>query len=257
MLDNINLGIKISTKDFDFLPDIYNNKELIDYIEVTLMPSFSLKDLEIIQSLKLPYAIHLPNSNNNIDFGEKKYEEDNKKFIKKIIQNLSIFQKLNPICYIIHPESGDIKYSIQNLKNLPIRPLVIENMPVKGIRGENLLGFSPDSLKKYFDHIIDLGLCLDINHAIKASITLKKDWLVFINEFLDFFAPTIFHIASGDFKVEIDNHLNLDEGKYDISKIKDILLNLNKIVYLTFETPRNNERRIQDDIKNMQYFLNI
>ena len=37
--------------------------------------------------------------------------------------------------------------------------------------------------------------------------------------------------------------------------IKDFILNLDDIVYLTFETPRDYNKGIEDDLRNMEYFL--
>jgi len=166
------------------------------------------------------------------------------------------FSKLNPICYIVHPESGDLNLSISNIEKLLIKPIAIENMPVKGIHGENMLGYDSNSLGDYYKKIRNLEFCLDINHAIKASITLKKDPYDFVLELIKFKKPLIFHIAGGDMSEEIDNHLNLNEGNYDIAKIKKILLKINYKIYLTFEIPRDTNYGIEDDLRNMKLFIN-
>ena len=80
MLNNIKFGIKISINNFDMLPDIYNNRHLIDFIEILLNPDYKIEDIEIIKKLKIPYAIHFPNSNNGIDLGDIKK-------IKKILNS--------------------------------------------------------------------------------------------------------------------------------------------------------------------------
>ena len=121
MFQRIEFGIKISIKNFDLLPEIYLNTDVIDFIEIILDPKFKSKDIEIIKNLKLPYAIHFPNSNNGIDFGDKRREKQNNNYIRKINKNIKKLMDLNPICYIIHPESGDIGLSIDNIKKLKIR----------------------------------------------------------------------------------------------------------------------------------------
>lgn len=253
MIKNIKFGIKIATQNFSFLPEIYNNDELIDFIEIILIPEFNHDDIDIIKNIRMPYAIHLPNSNYGIDFGDINNNYKNIEFIEKINQFKT---KLNPICYIIHPESGNIDLSIKNIKKLKIKPIAIENMPVKSLFGGNLLGFDINSLKKYFDEIQNLEFCFDINHAIKASISKNIKYIQFINEFLNFKKPKIFHISSGCLDKEIDEHLSLEKGEYEISKIKNLLFNYPDVVYLTFETPRNYEKGIVDDLKNINYFLN-
>ena len=135
-----------------------------------------------------------------------------------------------------------------------IKPLALENMPKIGIRGEKLLGYDLNSLNIYFSRINYLEFCFDINHAIKAAISMKKDYISFIKEFLGFKKPILFHISGGNLSIEIDEHLSLEEGQYDLSEIKKILFNYDGNVNLTFETPRNYERKISDDLKNMELF---
>lgn len=256
MIRNIKFGIKISTSNFDFLPEIYENRDLIDFIEVIIFPDFKIEDIEVIRNFKIPYSIHLPNSNYGIDFGDLNRNENNTKIINRVNQFNMYFKKLNPICYIVHPESSNIALSIKNLKKLKIAPIAIENMPVKGIHGEKLLGYSPKTLSNYFKNMKNLEFCLDINHAIKAAISLKKNYLNFIKEFLKFRrSPKIFHISGGNLNIEIDEHLALDIGQYNLYEIKKILFDFKRHVNLTFETPRNFENKIEDDLKNMKVFL--
>lgn len=252
MLNNIKFGIKISIQNFDFLPDIYSNLNFFDFIEIILMPDFTTNDITKIQNLKLPFAIHIPNTNYGIDFGDIKKNVNNIDFINKINQ---FKDDLNPICYIVHPESGDIELSIENIKKLDVKPIALENMPLKSLLGGDLLGYDPEGLIEYFNRIMDLEFCFDLNHAIKAAISKNIDYIDFIKKFLKFKKPIIFHISGGNLDLEVDEHLHLDEGQYNLAEIKKILLNYNSIVNLTFETPRNYERRIKDDIKNIKFFI--
>ena len=254
MIQNINIGIKISTKNFNLLPEIYLNDDIIDFIEIILDPEFTTKDIRIIKSLELPYAIHFPNSNNGIDFGDLTKNRENIEFIDRINQYKNKLSDLKPICYIIHPESGDIELSIVNIQKLQMEPLALENMPRLGIHGEKMLGYDANSLNKYFKCIEQLKFCFDINHAIKAAISMKRDYLLFVKEFLEFKKPILFHISGGNLNIETDEHLALDEGQYNLSKIKKILLNYKHNVNLTFETPRNYEKKINDDLKYIEFF---
>lgn len=252
MKNNIRTGIKISTRNFNLLPFIYSNRDIIDYIEIILMPEFSFDDIKTIQNLKMKYAIHVPNSNYGIDFGNIDKNDKNLEYIDKIN---SYWDKLEPFCYIIHPESGDLELSITNIKKLKVKPIAIENMPLKSPFGGNLLGYDPNSLLKYFEKIPDLKFCFDLGHAIKTAISKKIDYLDFIKDFLLFKRPIIFHISGGNLDNEFDDHLHLDEGQFDISEIRKILLDYGFKVYLSFETPRNYEKKIDDDLKNIKTFL--
>ena len=257
MLKNIRFGIKIAIKNFDWLPEIYTHSREFDFIEVIFPPNFTAKDIEMIKNLELPYSIHLPNSNYGIDLGDIKRVNENSAWIKRINQFSDKLDELNPICYIIHPESGDFELSIINIKKIKIKPIALENMPVKGIYGGELLGYDPNSLRTYFERIHDLEFCFDIAHAIKAAMSMKIDHLSFIRKFLEFKKPILFHISGGTRNVEVDEHFSLEKGEYNLSEIKKLLLNYGNIVNLTFETPRNYENRIDDDLLNMKLFKNI
>ena len=252
MLKNIKIGIKIATKNLDFLPEIYSKCDIIDFIEIILLPDFNSKDIEIIKNLKIPYVIHIPNSNYGIDFGEIKQNSNNLNYIKKINQ---FKNELKPICYVIHPESGNLSLSIENLKKLSIKPLAIENMPLKSLIKGELLGSDVSGLKEYFNQIEDLELCLDINHAIKASISKNLDSFKLLREFFTLKKPIIFHISGGSLTKEIDEHLPFEESEYNLTEIKEFLFDYGEIVRLTFETPRNYKNVINDDIRNINIFL--
>jgi len=253
-MQDINVGIKISTKNFNLLPEIYLNDDIINFIEIRLDPEFTSKDIRVIKNFELPYAIHFPNSNNGIDFGDLTNNKENVELIERVNQYKKELIDLKPICFIIHPESGDIELSIENIQKLKIEPLALENMPKLGIHGEKMLGYDTNSLNLYFKSIPKLKFCFDINHAIKAAISMKRDYLLFVKEFLEFKKPILFHISGGNLNIETDEHLALDEGQYKISKIKKILLKYKHNVNLTFETPRNYEKKINDDLKNMEFF---
>jgi len=254
MRQNIKIGIKIATRNLYLIPEIYENRNLIDFIEIILMPEFTEKEIKFIQNLQMPYAIHIPAGIYDLDFGDIQKQAKNLAYIKRINKYK---KELNAFCYIVHPESRDIELSLANITKLQLAPLTIENMPKESHLGGELLGFDPPGLQEFFKRIPALEFCFDISHAIKAAISLKADPLPFINEFLTFKKPLIFHLAGGTLFSAIDEHLNLDEGQYALSEIKKILLRQNYIVNLTFETPKSADKTIKNDLKNMEFFLNL
>lgn len=252
MIKNISIGVKIATRNFDFIPQIYSNRDIIDYIEIILMSEFTSKDIDIIKNLEMSYALHVPNIFNGIDFGDISINDKNLEYIEK----LNKFSKdLNPICVIIHGETGDIDLSIENIKKINIKPLAIENMPLKSLVEAELLGFDIEGLKKYFEEIPDLEFCLDLNHAIKTSISKKIDYFSCFKRFLDFKDPIVFHISGGSLTNQLDEHLPLNKSDYDLSMVKEILFEYGKPVNLTFETPKDYEKGITNDLENMEIFI--
>ncbi|MBN1800512.1 MAG: hypothetical protein JW891_03350 [Candidatus Lokiarchaeota archaeon] len=256
LVKNIHFGVKLSTNQFELLKEIYENRNIIDFLEVILPCDFSKHDLFRIKDLSLPYSIHLPHSKYGIDFGSIESQESNSALIEKINSNLKIFNQLKPLCYILHPESGDIDLSIQNIKKLKITPLAIENMPYKSIFGGFLLGFSAKTISKYFQVIPNLEFCFDLNHAIKAGLSNHNmNYQKLFKSFVNLKKPILYHISNGNLDIEFDEHLPLIFGQYDLSKIKHFLLEQNSLVFLTFETPRTSEKGIMDDLNNIKQFI--
>ena len=255
MIDNIKFGIKINTDEFHLLPEIYDNQDVIDFIEVLIPPGFSLNDFAIIRDFKLPYSIHFPHLKQNIDFGNSKQAGYNQKFIEKVNAHKKTFDQLRPLCYIVHPESGDVEMSVENIRKLQIKPLAIENMPYKFSSWGNRLAHVPETIRPYFEKIPDIEFCLDLNHAVKTAISESLDYIELIKRFIKLKKPIQFHIADGDVKSEYDEHLAIGRGNYDIPRIKSLLLNFESNVYLTFETPRTNKDHIEDDLINMKMFM--
>jgi hypothetical protein len=255
MIDNIKFGIKINTDEFHLLPEIYENQDVIDFIEVLIPPEFTREDLTIIRDFELPYSIHFPHLKENIDFGNSKQIGYNQKFIEKVNAHKKIFDQLHPLCYIVHPESGNVEMSIENIRKLQIKPLAIENMPYKFRSGGNRLAHIPETIKPYFDNVPDIEFCFDLNHAVKTAIAESLDYIKLIKGFMKLKKPIHFHIADGDTSSEYDDHLPIGKGNYDISGLKNLLLKFDANVYLTFETPRFNKENIMDDLLNMKMFM--
>jgi hypothetical protein len=255
MIDNIKFGIKINTDEFHLLPEIYDNQDIIDFIEVIIPPDFSRDDLTIIRDFKLPYSIHFPHLKQNIDFGNSKQAGYNQKFIKKVNAHKKTFDQLQPFCYIVHPESGNLEMSVENIRQLHIKPLAIENMPYKISSGGNRLAHVPETIGPYFEKIPDIEFCLDLNHAVKTAISESLDYIELIKRFMMLKKPIHFHIADGDVNSEYDEHLGIGRGNYNISALKNILYEFGSVVHLTFETPRINKQSIEDDLRNMKAFI--
>ncbi|MBN1802238.1 MAG: sugar phosphate isomerase/epimerase [Candidatus Lokiarchaeota archaeon] len=257
MIENIKLGIKLSLNRLDLLHEIYQNDGTIDFIEILLPPDFKAEDLSNFENLSLPYNFHLPHFTKRIDFGNEKQAKHNQEFIKRVDANLEVFNSLNPTSYIVYPESGDLQLSIFNLKKLNIQPLALENMPYKSLAGGTCLAHDPDSILSFFQYMPKLQFCLDLNHAVKTSVSFSQDYLELIRNFIKIRRPIHFHISDGNFTSELDEHLPLGKGEYDLRAIKNILFELGSDVSLTFETPRNNKHSIEEDLVNMKYFAKI
>lgn len=249
-MQKINKGLKIWSTEQSLIEEA---KRLFDagkigFIEIYVIPGSFDKSINQLKNIRVPIVLHAPHSAHNFNPGNKELEESNIKMfeeVKKFAKELD-----NPEI-IVHPEHEDIKTSISCMKKFNHKKILIENMPKKGIRGEKCIGHSPEEIKIYREN--GFRFCLDLAHAYKAAKSLNKEPERFIKEMLKL-EPYMFHISDGHKDNEIDEHLNLGEGDFDISFLKRCIQeSKNKTV--TFETPKENG--LSQDMKNLEYFEKI
>ena len=125
-------------------------------------------------------------------------------------------------------------------------------MPKKALDGKVCLGYTKEEIIE-FTRIGNFDFCLDFTHAIKSAISQNKDYKTIIKDFASL-KPKLFHLCDGTLKTEIDEHLNLGEGEFDLKFIKNIIQE-SKCKKVTFEVPKLN--KLDNDIKNINYFRKI
>jgi len=111
-----------------------------------------------------------------------------------------------------------------------------------------MLGFTPEQIKELTGN--RFGFCLDLNHAIKAAVSLKKDYKKYIKEFLKL-KPAMFHISDGNLDQEKDEHLDIGKGEYDFKFLINCVKE-NESKYLTLETPKDNLNSCKQDLENLK-----
>ena len=240
----INFGLKLWSTDQDM---IGKAKELIEndffqYIE--LMP---IPDTKIAPFLEynLPYIIHITTERYGVNIADKEKKEFNIRTIDKCIEWAD---KLNAKYLILHPGFGQIDNTIEFLNRIDDKRILMENMPKVGINDDRMIGYTIEQIKKIINN--NFGFCLDLNHAIKAAVSLKVDYKSFFKEFLKL-NPIMFHVSDGDLNNEKDEHLSIGEGGYDFEFLMDCIKEA-KSRYMTLETPRIKLNSFEEDLKNLK-----
>jgi len=211
------------------------------FIELTIIPG---TDISPFLDRQIPFNIHLTPDSYGVNIADFKIREFNHRIINYCREWAD---QLNAQYIILHPGFGSLECAISVLEEYDDPRIIIENMPKKGIGGEKLVGFSPDQIKSLCQG--KFGLCLDLNHAIKAAMTLKKDYHQFIEEFLTL-EPVMFHISDGSLNIQVDEHLNFGEGEYPLQFLMSCLKR-QKNTYVTLETPRASNS-LNDDLINLK-----
>jgi len=219
--------------------------DIFHYIELTPIPNTEITPF--LES-NLPYIIHITTERYGVNIADTKKKQFNVRAIQNCIEWAD---KLDAQYLILHPGFGMIESTIDFLSDSNDRRFLIENMPKVGLNGERMIGYTPEQMKKLIAN--KFGLCLDLNHAIKAAVSLRKSYKEFIEEFLKL-DPTLFHVSDGKLNNEKDEHLDIDAGDYDFEFLMSCV-NEAKSKCMTLETPRTNLNSLNEDFKNLERLM--
>lgn len=236
-------GLKLWSTDTELTDQAIHliDEKIFDYIELFVVPDTQISPFII----DVPYAIHIPHEKFGVNIGERSKKEYN---LQKINESIRWADALNAKYLILHPGVSRMENTIDFLETIDDKRILIENMPKLGLRGEKMVGYTPEQIKSLMGD--KFGLCLDLNHAIKASVSLRASYKELIEEFLKL-NPKMFHISDGKLNNEKDEHLNIGEGDYDFEFLTRCVKEA-KSKCVTLETPRAKLNSFEEDLKNLQ-----
>jgi len=238
---NIIFGLKLWSINTDLIDQAIKliDEKKFDYIELFVIPGTQINPFMI----DVPYIIHIPHHKFGVNIGDASKKEYN---MQKIDESITWANKLDAKYLILHAGDGSMEHAADLLSEITDNRFLIENMPKMGLDGETMIGYSPEQIEELIGDM-NMGLCLDFGHAVKAAVSLGVDYKDYMKEFLKF-EPKVFHISDGMLNIEKDEHLNIGEGEYDfeyfISCVRESRM-------ITLETTRNNHKSLYEDVKNM------
>jgi Endonuclease IV len=237
-------GLKLWSTNQDMLPQAEQliKDDLLQYIELTPIPGTKI---ETFLSYNLPYTIHITTERHGLNIADKEISNFNFKTIQNCIEWAD---QLKARYLVLHPGFGTFENAIEFLSYIDDKRILIENMPKIGISDESMVGYLPEEIEKLMDN--KFGFCLDLNHAIKAAVSLKLDYKEFIQKFIDL-NPFYFHVSDGSLSNGKDEHLAIGEGKYDFNFLMKCIPSMPS-KYITLETPRKNLKSFDEDIANLK-----
>ena len=149
---------------------------------------------------------------------------------------------------ILHAGHGSMQHATDLLRELSDSRYLIENMPKVGLGGEAMIGYSPAQIEELIGDG-DMGLCLDFGHAVKAAVSLGVDYKEYVQGFMEL-EPRMFHVSDGTLSEEKDEHLGIGDGEYDFKYLLQCIDD-NPFGFVTIETPRLNQKSLDEDIQNV------
>lgn len=242
-MSEIRYGLKLWSTNAALMPmaqESVRNKEF-SYVELTPIPG---TDVDPFISYDLPYIIHATTERDGMNIGDRKKKALNE---KTILECISWANELKAPHIIMHPGYGSFEDAKDFLKSIADKRFLLENMPMKGLNGESMMGFSPEQLTGLSN---TTGYCLDFGHAIKAAASMKRPLEDLIEGLLSL-NPKMFHVSDGFLSKETDEHLNIGDGEYNFKYITSCIKR-SASTKATLETPRKKRSSIEEDKKNLK-----
>lgn len=245
----IKYGLKLWSTNTDLIDQAAQliNEKIFDYIELFVVPATQISPFLV----DVPYIIHIAHHKFGVNIGEA----DNKKYnIQTINESIAWADELNAKYIILHPGHGSMEHATDTLHEITDDRLLIENMPKVGLNDEHMIGYSPEQIEELIRNS-DRGLCLDMGHAIKAAVSLKKDYREYVKMFLRF-EPKVFHMSDGKLSSERDEHLSFGEGEFDFEYLL-VCVGRCRSKLITIETQRMDQHSLQEHVRNVDFLRNV
>lgn len=251
----IKYGLKIWSTNDDCFPEAlkYCRNNLVDFIELYLVPGVSLNNARKILA-GAPVQIHAPHDEHGFDIF--KLNEEMAAQFKNLVIGAADFFGSRYI--VVHAGLGrDTAIFKENIKKISDRRIIIENMPKQALNDALCFGYSLAQLE-FIKKECGLDICLDFGHAIGSAASQGIDYKKFLDDLVSVLNPTYFHLCGGFSGAIKDEHLNLDEGNFDLFWIKNKLneISRQRDIYLVFEVPKAGED-LANDLRNIEYFKNL
>jgi deoxyribonuclease-4 len=210
------------------------------YVELTIVPG---SDITPFTDAGLPMVVHAPTDRHGVDLGDSNRRDVNHAAIEFCIHAAD---RLNARFIILHPGAGDIREVSVFLSTLDDKRVLIENMPKTGIHDETMVGSTASELETLMDG--RFGLCLDLNHAVKAACGYSLPFRRYVETLLEL-QPDLFHISDGHGQNCKDEHLALGGGDYDLQYMAECV-QTSAHPAVTLETPRLDMATLDEDRLN-------
>ena len=133
--------------------------------------------------------------------------------------------------------------------------IVVENKPYFTVDQSAVCnGHAPEQLQKVMQEA-NVGICLDMGHAICAANALKEEPLGFIKRFIAL-APTMYHLTDGDFHSTIDSHQHFGQGSFPLKEILSLIPSGSVVTNEAVKDSKVNLNDVIEDVSRLKAYLN-
>lgn len=248
----LEVGLKLWNTNLELFAEakMMHDQGIIQLIELYMVPGhFDQTKLETLRGI--PVRIHAPHENHNFNI----FTATTEQVAQFRQESVAVADFFDSPSIVVHASVGtDGQVFKQQLAKLNDHRITIENMPFYSLDHKQCYGYSLEQLTFIHDDL-HRPICLDLGHAVKSALSQDKDYKEFIAQVTAAVAPTYFHISDGDPSNDVDEHLNLGTGTYDVLWMKQQLLAIaqHQPVQVIFEVPKNG-RDLANDRANITFF---
>ena len=246
------IGLKLWSINTDYYYDeakgLYE-EGVFDYIELYVVPD-SLDRIAKWKNIGIPISLHAPHFAHNVNLADAEKFDYN----KAIYEEVEVYrQSLNAMFTVVHGGmNGCVTETIRQLNIIKPKNFLIENKPYKVPLPDGNFrycrGFSIEEIARIVTET-NCGFCLDIGHAICSANSQKIPPYEYLKNFYDL-KPLSCHLSDNFIDSELDGHLNIGKGNYDMSRILKIIYN---IKCLALETKKNSKFDLNDFKEDVKY----
>ncbi len=227
------VGLKVWSINLDYRDSIARiiAADACDYIELYTVPGTPVADLDFWRQFSIPYIIHAPTTQHDLNPAIPDRLKDNLALFE---ESRSFFDALQAEYLIVHPGmGGSMEAATEFLSRVAFDKILVENKPFRSLDDRICIGCTPEQIDRLMKEC-GIGFCLDFGHAVKAAYSLNRSAWDILEEF-NRLNPRVYHLSDGWMNSEMDEHLNLGEGDFDIPRLVHLL---NPTMGLTLETSK-------------------
>lgn len=223
-----------------------------DLIELYIVPGTTSAQLRPL--IGTPIRLHAPHENHGFN-AFTLTDRQVKQFQSEVSQTAT---ELQCSTIVVHAGVGqDDQVFAKQIDRLDDSRIIIENMPYAALDRTTCYGYALDQLA-FIHQTMRRELCIDFGHAVKSAVSQGLDYKTFLTDIVTTLQPSYFHISDGDPATDIDEHLNLGSGTYDLAWMKQLLDAEAKArdIVVVFEVPKNGVD-LGNDIANTLYWRQL
>jgi len=249
----LKLGLKlwsVNTAMIPFTKTLYDGG-VFDYIELYAVPGTFDETIAEWKKFPGPYVVHAPHNTHGFNLAQKELRQNNKAKFEEVKR---FTEALKAPWIIVHGgNNGTVEETIVQFQALDDRRILVENKPMKGHRGQVLIGFSPDDISRICGEAHLSGMVLDFSHAVCAANSLRKNPMDWVRSFLGL-PIKMFHIGDGDWHSEADTHKHFGEGSFPIEEFLQCIPDGAMVSVETRMDPKEQLKDCQADLDFLRNF---